>query len=141
MALKGAGHAVMAPPLITEIWLEHLKDSAAYFDRFCTPVFGKPIHYEPGRSGAMDLAATLATYEAAFDSAPPDDIWPTSQRMRGVRVWEWIAAGGFFVGAGGYVLERYDLFWLGTAVVLVGLFGVGLRMPLQIHRETGPGGD
>jgi hypothetical protein len=144
LALKAAGVNARPAPVIEEIWQEHLKDSAAYFDQFCTPVFGRPIHHAIWSQigGApLDLVATRAAYRSAFGAEPPDDIWPTPERMRSVRAWQWLAAGGFFVGACGYIFERNDLFWFGALVVLVGVFGGGLRSPMTTHREGGSGGD
>lgn len=143
LALRATGAAVQPAPLVAEIWQEHLKDSAAYFDRFCMPVFGRPLHHAPTVAAVADSdpwRATLDAYRAAFGTAPPADIWPTPGRMRGLRVWEWIAAAGVFAAACGWILDRDGLFWVGAGVVLAGLIGAGLRQPVTMQRGSDAGG-
>jgi hypothetical protein len=143
LALRAAGVVALPSPLVEEVWQEHLKDSSAYFDRLCTPVFGRPIHHAPGPYVFADnpeYRATLAAYRAAFGAEAPEDIWPTQGRMRLVRAWEWVAAGGGFICACAWIFGRGDLWWLGGPVLLVGLIGLGMRAPVTMNRGSDAGG-
>lgn len=78
-----AGHPVSPSPEVDEAWHLHLMYTRSYWDHLCGSVLGKPLHHEPSRGGQVETvkfddwyARTLQSYEAAFGSSPPADIWP-----------------------------------------------------------------
>ena len=89
LALLAVDPKVQPAPVVDEVWQEHLKDTAAYLEQFCQPVFGRTLHRRPGRQALVTdeaYRATLATYRAAFGAEPPSDIWPTPGRMGSLRL-------------------------------------------------------
>ncbi|HYW09409.1 MAG TPA: hypothetical protein VE913_20780 [Longimicrobium sp.] len=78
-----AGHPVSPSSDVDEAWHLHLLYTRSYWEELVPEVLGKPLHHGPTRGGSAESAKfddwysrTLASYEAAFGSAPPRDIWP-----------------------------------------------------------------
>lgn len=85
-----AGHAVTPSEDVDQAWHLHLAYTRDYWQIFCRNVLGEPLHHGPTRGGraAADryddqYRQTLAAYEAAFDTPPPADIWPTPEQRFG----------------------------------------------------------
>ena len=93
-----AGHEVTPSDAVDQAWHLHLTFSRDYWDRFCPQVLRMPLHHGPTAGGTVErtryydqYAQTLASYEAHFGEAAPDDIWPGAHRRfvvdpRAVRV-------------------------------------------------------
>lgn len=79
-----AGHMAVPSDAVDQAWHLHLTFSRDYWDRLCGEVLGAQLHHGPTKGGAeegrryFDLyAETLASYQAAFGAAPPEDVWPS----------------------------------------------------------------
>lgn len=79
-----AGHMAVPSEAVDQAWHLHLTYSRDYWDRLCGEVLGEQLHHGPTRGGPdegrrhFDLyAETLASYERAFGTIPPADIWPS----------------------------------------------------------------
>jgi uncharacterized protein (TIGR04222 family) len=88
--LACAEGSVAAPSeQVDQVWHLHLTFTRDYWDGWCRDVLRAPLHHEPSRGGAIELARyrqhyadTLARYERWF-GAPPESFWPgTYERFR-----------------------------------------------------------
>jgi uncharacterized protein (TIGR04222 family) len=74
---------------VDQVWHLHLTYTRDYWNVWCSEVLRTPLHHEPSRGGAVQLAhhrhhyaETLARYERWF-GAPPEPWWPgTRERFR-----------------------------------------------------------
>lgn len=78
-----ANHEVTPSKAVDEAWHLHLTYTRSYWDRLCGQVLGRPLHHNPSTGSIADTEKyaqqyqrTLASYEAAFGTSPPEDIWP-----------------------------------------------------------------
>lgn len=137
------GHSVTPSDEVDQAWHLHLVYTRSYWDELCGQVLGFALHHGPTKGGAAEghkfqdwYAATQRSYEAAFGTAPPADIWPPAAvrfgeaphfrrvNMRGKWLlpkprlprWPWLAAG--------------HLAWLALATLLV-LASCTARTPLN----------
>jgi uncharacterized protein (TIGR04222 family) len=85
-----AGHAVTPSEEVDQAWHLHLAYTRDYWGAFCPDVLGAPLHHGPTRGGPSEAdrydhqyQRTLAAYAAAFDAAPPADIWPNPEQRFG----------------------------------------------------------
>lgn len=83
-------HVVVPSDKVDMAWHQHLLDTEPYWGTFCKTVLNRPLHHRPNkgaRAGGVDhgelYERTLRTYEEAFGTAPPDDIWPAASRRFG----------------------------------------------------------
>ena len=79
----GAGHPVSPSEAVDQAWHLHLVYTRSYWGEFCSNVLRTPLHHEPSRGGAGELAKfddwyarTLDSYRRFFGEAPPTEIWP-----------------------------------------------------------------
>lgn len=86
-----AGHEVTPSDAVDQVWHLHLTYSRDYWEVFCPEVLGADLHHGPTAGGQVErdryydqYAATLNSYEVAFDEPPPPDIWPDAARRFGV---------------------------------------------------------
>lgn len=125
------GHEVTPSDAVDQVWHLHLTYSRDYWQHFCPVILEADLHHGPTAGGRSEseryydqYAATLASYEAAFDEAPPPDIWPDAQRRFGVD------PKGLRVNpADVMILDRRDaLFgavgWVALGIVIAVLVGV-----------------
>jgi uncharacterized protein (TIGR04222 family) len=77
------GHPVTPSDEVDQAWHLHLVYTRSYWDELCGQVLGFALHHGPTKGGAAEghkfqdwYAATRRSYEAAFGTAPPADIWP-----------------------------------------------------------------
>jgi uncharacterized protein (TIGR04222 family) len=77
------GHPVTPSDEVDQAWHLHLVYTRSYWDDLCGQVLGFALHHGPTKGGTAEghkfqdwYAATQRSYEAAFGSAPPADIWP-----------------------------------------------------------------
>ena len=82
-----AGHVVTPSEDVDQVWHLHLVYTRDYWGPFCQEVLGRPLHHGPTLGGASESTRynaqyrqTLETYTAAFDTEPPQDIWPDAER-------------------------------------------------------------
>jgi hypothetical protein len=82
-----AGHEVTPSDAVDQAWHLHLTYTRDYWERFCPQVLGRPLHHQPNSGGAeaghhyfQRYAETLKSYEEAFGTCPPADLWPTAAR-------------------------------------------------------------
>ena len=82
-----AGHELTPSDAVDQAWHLHLTFSRDYWGRFCPEVLRMPLHHGPTAGGTVErtryydqYAQTLASYEAHFGEAAPDDIWPDARR-------------------------------------------------------------
>lgn len=82
-----AGHAVTPSDAVDQAWHLHLTYTRDYWERFCPDVLGRPLHHGPTAGGPAEghrfftqYADTLKSYEAAFGTPAPEDIWPDAYR-------------------------------------------------------------
>jgi hypothetical protein len=78
-----AGHPVTPSDAVDQAWHLHLAYTESYWTELCGEVLGRPLHHGPTRGGTAEgrkfrdwYAATLESYERAFATSPPRDIWP-----------------------------------------------------------------
>lgn len=78
-----AGHPVSPSSDVDQAWHLHLLYTRSYWEELVPEVLGAPLHHGPTRGGSAEGAKfddwysrTLASYQVAFGSAPPRDIWP-----------------------------------------------------------------
>lgn len=88
--LAATGAPVCPSEAVDAVWHLHLTYTRSYWERFCGEVFGKPLHHEPTKGGAVEgakyramYAVALARYREAFGEAPPADIWPSADQRFG----------------------------------------------------------
>jgi uncharacterized protein (TIGR04222 family) len=89
-----AGRCMSPSDAVDQAWHLHLTYSRDYWDVFCRDVLRAPLHHEPTRGGAGELARhraqyadTLAEYERWF-GAPPEALWPsTHEQFRAPARW------------------------------------------------------
>jgi uncharacterized protein (TIGR04222 family) len=69
---------------VDEVWHLHLTYTRSYWIDFCQGVLEKDIHHHPSAGGAREddkhlawYKSTRQFYENTFNTAPPEDIWPT----------------------------------------------------------------
>ena len=86
-----AAHEVTPSDAVDQVWHLHLTYSRDYWQEFCPNILRADLHHGPTAGGTAErtryydqYAATLASYETAFDAAPPPDIWPDAARRFGV---------------------------------------------------------
>jgi hypothetical protein len=79
-----AGHPVTPSVDVDHAWHLHLTYTRSYWEEMCGRVLGRPLHHDPTRGGLAEgakftdwYARTLRSYQEAFGSAPPADIWPS----------------------------------------------------------------
>jgi len=84
------GHPVTPSDEVDQAWHLHLVYTRSYWDDLCGQVLGFPLHHGPTKGGAAEghkfrdwYAQTLHSYQAAFGTAPPADIWPPAARRFG----------------------------------------------------------
>lgn len=128
-----AEHAVTPSEDVDQAWHLHLAYTRDYWETFCRDVLGGPLHHGPTRGGAAEAdrydgqyRRTLAAYAAAFDAAPPADIWPPAERRFGADLaWRRVNV------ARNWVIPKPS--WLATvpAFAIVPLVAVGLPNPLD----------
>lgn len=87
LAVTG-GQEVTPSDAVDQAWHLHLTYTRDYWDRFCPEVLGCPLHHGPTAGGGGErqrhfeqYAATLRTYEAAFGSPAPADLWPSAAHL------------------------------------------------------------
>lgn len=85
-----AGHPVTPSEDVDQAWHLHLAYTRDYWQTFCRDVLGEALHHGPTRGGPSEAdrydaqyRETLDAYAAAFDAAPPADIWPPADRRFG----------------------------------------------------------
>jgi len=85
-----AGHEVTPSDAVDQVWHLHLTYSREYWEHFCPEILGAELHHGPTKGGTIErerfydqYAATLASYEDAFQEPPPPDIWPDANRRFG----------------------------------------------------------
>ncbi len=85
-----AGQQVTPSDAVDQVWHLHLTYSRDYWQEFCPNVLRADLHHGPTAGGTVEraryydqYAATLASYETAFDAVPPIDIWPDAARRFG----------------------------------------------------------
>ncbi len=68
----------------------HLTYTRSYWERMCGTVLDRPLHHEPTKGGSTEgdkfndwYERTKQAYAAAFDDAPPEDLWPPSEERFG----------------------------------------------------------
>jgi uncharacterized protein (TIGR04222 family) len=79
------GHPVTPSDEVDQAWHLHLVYTRLYWDDLCGRVLGFALHHGPTKGGAAEghkfqdwYAATRQSYQAAFEEAPPADIWPSA---------------------------------------------------------------
>ena len=84
---KTAGHEVTPSDAVDQVWHLHLTYSRDYWQVFCPEVLEAELHHGPTAGGQVErsryyaqYAATLKSYEEAFGTPPPADIWPDSRQ-------------------------------------------------------------
>ena len=80
-----AGHPVTPSDAVDQAWHLHLTYTRSYWEGLCGTVLGKPLHHGPTQGGPQEdvkyrdwYAATLDSYRRVFETAPPADIWPST---------------------------------------------------------------
>jgi uncharacterized protein (TIGR04222 family) len=84
------GHPVTPSDEVDQAWHLHLVYTRSYWDELCGRVLGFPLHHGPTKGGAAEghkfrdwYAQTLRSYQAAFGTPPPADIWPPAAQRFG----------------------------------------------------------
>ena len=109
-----AGHPVCPSDPVDQAWHQHILETRSYWEEFCPKVLGQPLHHSPSRGGSEEqqkmgewYGRTLASYQAAFGTAPPPDLWPpTHLRFGGAEHGRQVDAGRL------WLLPRPRLFGL-----------------------------
>lgn len=81
-----AEHPVTPSDEVDQAWHLHLAYTRSYWDELCERVLQQPLHHGPTKGGRAEgekfnvwYNRTLVTYEKAFGTPPPADIWPAAQ--------------------------------------------------------------
>lgn len=164
-----AGHVVVPSEQVDQVWHQHLLDTQPYWDIFCKQVLRRPLHHRPSKGGINDrhrhielYEQTLASYERAFSSPPPPDIWPPAAerfgadlRHRRVRLADYwlvprrpvrtgaaavllLAAGLAIAGAApryGAITSPFDFSGPTFLAFYVFLFGLAIAASLLFRRQ------
>lgn len=84
------GHPVTPSDEVDQAWHLHLVYTRSYWDELCGQVLGFALHHGPTKGGAAEghkfrdwYARTLQSYQLAFGTPPPADIWPPAARRFG----------------------------------------------------------
>jgi len=93
LALAASGEQPVCPAeAVDEAWHLHLCYTRSYWDELCGEILQQPLHHQPTRGGAQQLAHhqamyayTLETYRRAFGQEPPTDIWPAVAERFGTK--------------------------------------------------------
>ncbi|HSJ78757.1 MAG TPA: hypothetical protein VK913_08490 [Erythrobacter sp.] len=117
-----AGHEVTPSDAVDQVWHLHLSYSRDYWQSFCPDVLHADLHHGPTKGGKAErsrfynqYAATLAAYEAAFGTSPPEAIWPDAHKRFAV------APLGVRVNlSDGIFLPRRVALALGLTFIIVG---------------------
>jgi uncharacterized protein (TIGR04222 family) len=139
------GHPVTPSDEVDQAWHLHLVYTRSYWDELCGQVLGFALHHGPTKGGAAEghkfqdwYAATQRSYQAAFGTAPPADIWPPAAvrfgeaahfrrvNMRG----KWLLAKPRLPHWHWPRLAASNLVWLALAALLV-LASCTTRTPLN----------
>ena len=83
-------HPVTPSDEVDQAWHLHLTYTESYWERLCGEVLQRPFHHGPTKGGQAEgvkfvdwYERTKADYETEFGTAPPEDIWPsTEERFR-----------------------------------------------------------
>ena len=85
-----SGRSVTPSDEVDQAWHLHLSYTRHYWGVLCAEILQKPLHHGPTEGGTAEderyraqYEETLASYSAAFGSAPPADIWPPSDKRFG----------------------------------------------------------
>ena len=83
-------HPVTPSDEVDQAWHLHLVYTRSYWDELCGKLLGFPLHHGPTKGGALEghkfqdwYARTLASYQAAFGTLPPADVWPPAAQRFG----------------------------------------------------------
>jgi hypothetical protein len=84
-----AGHDVIPPDRVDQVWPLHLSYSRNYWDIFCAEVLCAELHHGPlGYTDSEDAdhkretyTATIVAYERLSGEHPPSDIWPIAELL------------------------------------------------------------
>ena len=89
LALR-AGHAVMPPPMVNEVWTLHIENSANYWDVLSELIAERPVTLDGHSTEASDTyEKTIASYVRIFGTMAPEKIWPNNKKRRGAeRYWQ-----------------------------------------------------
>ena len=92
-----AGHVVTPSEEVDQAWHLHLVYTRSYWTELCEGILGQPLHHCPTTGGLAQgetfrdqYEATLASYEAFFGEAPPEDIWPHAERRFAAPAARWV---------------------------------------------------
>jgi hypothetical protein len=89
LALR-AGHAVMPPPMVNQVWTLHIENSANYWGVLSELITERPVTQDSDStevSGTYEK--TVASYSRVFGTMAPERIWPSSNQRRGAeRIWQ-----------------------------------------------------
>ena len=84
------GHPVTPSDEVDQAWHLHLVYTHSYWDELCGQLLGFPLHHGPTKGGGAEghkfqdwYARTLASYQAAFGTLPPADVWPPAAQRFG----------------------------------------------------------
>jgi uncharacterized protein (TIGR04222 family) len=84
------GHPVTPSDEVDQAWHLHLVYTRSYWDDLCGQVLGFALHHGPTKGGTAEghkfrdwYAQTLRSYQAAFETPPPADIWPPAAQRFG----------------------------------------------------------
>lgn len=85
-----SGRSVTPSDEVDQAWHLHLSYTRHYWGVLCAEILQKPLHHGPTEGGTAEderyraqYEETLASYSAAFGSAPPADIWPPTDKRFG----------------------------------------------------------
>lgn len=163
-----AEHRAVPSIAVDLVWHQHLTETKSYWERFCGPVLGRPLHHRASAGGdaererhMAEYAQTLKSYERIFAEAPPDRFWPRPEarfekdnepRLYSPRLERTLSKSAFatpFVMAIGSLLTAF----VGGTWAFIGLFmmaagGLGLLSALigasvtvSYSTEVGVGAD
>jgi hypothetical protein len=152
-----AGHPVCPSDPVDQAWHQHLLETRSYWQEFCPKVLGEPLHHTPSRGGTKEqqrmrewYGRTLASYQAAFGTAAPTDLWPPSHlRFSGAERWMRVDAGRLWLLPRPCLVDLHRRKqrgglapWLGQggllAVLALGVSGCGAKALPFPHSLSGP---
>ena len=81
-----AGHPCTPSDEVDQAWHLHLCYTRSYWDELCGKVLRFPLHHGPTAGGDQEQEKfanwydrTLVSYQSAFGSPPPGNIWPVTE--------------------------------------------------------------
>ena len=93
--IVATGRPMTPSDQVDQVWHLHMIYTRSYWEEFCRETLGAEIHHGPTKGGGEEklryrdlYEGTKDTYKEYFESDPPKDIWPSSEKRFGNLIFE-----------------------------------------------------